>query len=73
MTITINVKIRDETIKKKLQNHQHYHQLKLINIYEYLTREEIMPYDQSRITEQVTFSYSPLEKTSGKKTIKDKD
>ena len=32
-----------------------------------------MPYDQSRITEQVTFSYSLLEKTSGKKTIKDKD
>ena len=32
-----------------------------------------MPYDKSKIIEQVTFSYSPLEKTSGKKTIKDKD
>lgn len=73
ITITINVKIIDEIIKKKLQTHEHYHQLKFINIYEYLTGEVIMPFDKSKIIEQVTFSSSPLEKTSGKKTIKDKD
>ena len=46
--MAINVKIRDETNK--------------IDIYEHLTGEEILTYDQSRIIEQVTLTYSPLGK-----------
>ena len=33
-----------------------------IDKYEYLTGEEILPSDQSRIIEQATFTYSPLGK-----------
>ena len=33
-----------------------------INKYEYLTGEEILPSDQSRIIEQAKFTYSPLGK-----------
>ena len=41
--------------------------------YEYLTGEEILPSDQSRIIEQAKFAYSPLEKAFQKqmKTIED--
>ena len=46
--MTINVKIGDETSK--------------IDIYEHLAGEEILTYDQSRIIEQVTLTYSPLGK-----------
>ena len=40
---------------------------------EYLTGEEILPYDQSRIIEQVKFTYSPLGESFEKqiKTIED--
>ena len=34
----------------------------------YLRGEEILPPDQSRMIEQATFTYSPLEKTSEKQT-----
>ena len=34
-----------------------------IDKYEYLTGEQILPSDQSRIIEQVTFTYSPLRKS----------
>ena len=37
-----------------------------INKYEYLTGEEILPSDQSRIIEQAKFTYSPLGKAFGK-------
>ena len=40
-----------------------------IDKYEYLTGEEILPSDQSRIIEQVTFTYSPLRE---KKLLKNK-
>ena len=33
-----------------------------IDKYEYLTSEEILPSDQSRIIEQAKFTYSPLSK-----------
>ena len=33
-----------------------------INKHEYLTGEEILPFDQSRIVEQAKFTYSPLGK-----------
>ena len=41
--------------------------------YEYLTGEEILPSDQSRIVEQAKFTYSPLGKAFEKqiKTIED--
>ena len=44
-----------------------------IDKYEYLTGEDILPSDQSRITEQAKFTYSPLGKAFEKqiKTIED--
>ena len=44
-----------------------------IDKYEYLTGEEILPSDQSRIIEQAKFAYSPLGKAFEKqiKTIED--
>ena len=44
-----------------------------IDTYEYLTGEEILPYIQQQIIEQVKFTYSSLGKASEKetKTIKD--
>ena len=46
-----------------------------IDKYEYLRGEEILPSDQSRITEQAKFSYLPLGKAfeSQAKTMKNKD
>ena len=44
-----------------------------IDKYEYLTGEEILPFDQKRVIEQAKFAYSLLEKAFEKhiKTIKD--
>ena len=44
-----------------------------IRIYQYLTGEEILSSNQSRITEQGMFTYSPVVKTFEKqmKTVKD--
>ena len=44
-----------------------------IDKYEYLSSEEILPSDQSRITEQAKFTYSPLSKAFEKqiKTTED--
>ena len=44
-----------------------------IDKYEYITGEEILPSDQSRIIEQAKFTYSPLRKAFEKqiKTIKE--
>ena len=39
-----------------------------IDKYEYLTGEEIFPFDQSRIIEQAKFTYSPLGKDFEKQT-----
>ena len=39
-----------------------------IDKYAYLTDKEIIPSDQSRIIEQIKFTYSPLGKTFEKKT-----
>ena len=46
-----------------------------IDKYEYLTGEEILPSDQSRIIEQAKFTYSPLDKAFEKqiKTIQDQE
>ena len=41
-----------------------------IDKYEYLTGDEILPSDQSRIIEQAKFPYSPLSKTFEKQVKK---
>ena len=41
-----------------------------IDKYEYLTGDEILPSDQSRIIEQAKFTYSPLSKTFEKQVKK---
>ena len=58
-------KIRDE----KLQYNINRQEAKIsalssgkIDKYEYLTGEEILPYDQRRVIEEAKFSYSPLGK-----------
>ena len=74
--MTINDKIIDE----KLQSDINREAAKIsalssrkIDKYEYLTGEEILPSDQSRIIEQAKFTYSPLAKAFEKqiKTIED--
>ena len=61
--MTIDDKIKDE----KLQHDVNREAVKIsllssgkINKYEYLTGEEILPFDQSRRIEQAKFAYSPL-------------
>ena len=44
-----------------------------INKYEYLTGEEILPYNQKQIIEQAKFTHSPLEKALEKQTKKIED
>ena len=46
-----------------------------IDKYEFLKGEEILPFDQSRITEKAKFTYSPLGETFEKqiKTIEDQE
>ena len=63
--MTIDDKIKDE----KLQYDINREAAKIsvlssgkIDIYEYLTGEEILPSDQSRIIEKAKFTYSPLGK-----------
>ena len=74
--MTINDKIKD----KKLRYDINTEAAKIsasssgkIDKYEYLTDKEILPYDQSRIIEQVKFTYSSLGKAFEKqiKTIED--
>ena len=61
--MTIDDKIKDE----KLQDDVNREAVKIsllwsgkINKYEYLTGEEILPFDQSRRIEKAKFAYSPL-------------
>ena len=44
-----------------------------IDKYEYLTGEEILPFDQGRVIEQAKFAYSPLGKALEKETNTIKD
>ena len=44
-----------------------------IDKYEYLTGEEILPFNQQQITEQAKFTYSPLGKAFEKQIKKIKD
>ena len=68
--MTIDYNIRDE----KLQYDINRKAAKIstlssgkIDEYEYLTDEEILPSDQSKIIEQAKFTYSPLGKAFEKK------
>ena len=73
--MTIDGQIRDE----KLQYDINREAAKIsalssnkIGNYEYLTGEEILPYNQKQIIEQAKFTYSPLGKAfEKKKTIED--
>ena len=69
--MTIDDKIRDE----KLQYDINREAAKIsalvsgkIDKYEFLTGEEILPFDQSRIIEQAKFTYSPLGKAFEEQT-----
>ena len=69
--MTIDDKIRD----KKLQYDINREAAKIsallsgkIDKYEFLTGEEILPFDQSRIIEQAKFAYSPLGKAFEEQT-----
>ena len=74
--MTIDDKIKDE----KLQYDVNREAGKIsalssgkIDKYEYLTGEETLPSDQSRIIEQAKFTYSPVAKTFAKqKQLKNK-
>ena len=74
--MTIDDKIKDQ----KLQHDVRREAAKIstlssgkIDKYEYLTSEEILPFNQKQIKEQAKFTYSPLEKAFEKqtKTIED--
>ena len=63
--MTINDQIRDE----KLQYDINREAAKIsalssnkCNKYEYLTGEEILPFNQKQMIQQATFTYSPLDK-----------
>ena len=74
--MTINYKIRDEKLQYDINKEAAKMSALLsgeIDKYEFFTGEEILPSDQSRIIEQVKFTYSPLGKAFQKqiKTIED--
>ena len=63
--MTIDDKIRDEKLEYDINREAAKISALLsgkIDKYEYLTGEEILPSDQSRIIEQAKFTYSPLSK-----------
>ena len=74
--MTINDQIRDEKIQYDI-NREAAKILALssgkIRRYEYLSGEDILPYNQQQIIEQAKFTYSPLGKAFEKqiKTIED--
>ena len=69
MIIRLGMKIYHVILTEKEEKYQHHHQVKFINTN--ITREETLPSDQRKVTEQVYIFF--LEKTLEKqtKTIKD--
>ena len=63
--IKLEIKNCNMTSTEKLQKYQLYHLEKLLNTF--LTGEEILPSDQSRIIEQAKFTYSSMVKHLKKK------
>ena len=76
LIMTTDYKIRDEKVEYDI-NREAAKILALplgkINIFEYLTGDEILPSDQWRVIEQAKFTYSPLGKAlqKAKKKIED--
>ena len=71
--MTIDNKIKDVKLRYDMnKNHQHYHQVKLIDM-NAPRSQEILPSDHSRMIEQAKFTYSSLRKAFEKriKIIKD--
>ena len=74
--MTTNDQIRDEKLQYDINRKAAIISAKSsgkIRKYEYLTGEDILPYNQQQIIEQVNFTYSPLGKPFEKqtKTIED--
>ena len=72
--MTIDEKIKDEKLQYSINREASKVSAlssRKIDKYEYLTGEEILPFDQSIIIEQAKFTYSPLGKAFEKqiKTI----
>ena len=74
--MAINDQIRDEKLRYDI-NRETGKVLALssgkIRKYEYLSSEDILPFNQKQITEHARFTYSPLQKAfeKQKKTIED--
>ena len=74
--MAINDQIRDEKLRYDI-NREAGKVLALssgkIRKYEYLSSEDILPFNQKQITEHARFTYSPLQKAfeKQKKTIED--
>ena len=69
--MTIDDKIRDEKLLYDINREAAKISALLsgkIDKYEFLTGEEILPFDQSRIIEQAKFTYSPLGKAFEEQT-----
>ena len=68
--MTIDDQIRDEKLQYDINREAakiSALQPKKIGKYEYLTGEEILPYNQKQIIEEAKFTYSPLGKAFEKK------
>ena len=69
--MTIDDKIKDEKLQysiKKEAGETSALSSEKVDKYDYLTGEEIFPSNKGQIINQVTFSYSPLEKAFEKKS-----
>ena len=76
LIMTTDYKIRDEKVKYDMNREAAKIlalPLRKIDIFEYLTGDEILPSDQWRVIEQAKFTYSPLGKAlqKAKKKIED--
>ena len=65
--IRVEMKNYNMTLIERLQKYQLYYQVK-INMYQYLTREEILPSNQQQMKQQAKFTYFPLGKAFEKQT-----
>ena len=65
--IRVEMKNYNMTLIERLQKYQLYYQVK-INMYQYHTREEILPSNQQQMKQQAKFTYFPLGKAFEKQT-----
>ena len=61
--IRLEMKTCNRILTEKQEKYTHCHQVKLINMNEYLIGEEIQPFDKSTVIEQTEFTYSHLAKS----------